>query len=46
MRLLLIPVRSLMPCLTILVIAGTLVWGPWVTLGLALVIHTIIGRTQ
>jgi len=27
--------RSLFPILTVLIIAGTLLWGPWVTLALA-----------
>ena len=46
MRFFMIPVRSLMPCLTLLVIGGTLLWGPWVSLGLAVVVHTVVGRTQ
>jgi len=46
MRFLMIPVRSLMPFLTLVVIGGTLIWGPWVSLGLAFVVHTVIGRTQ
>lgn len=46
MRYLWIPVRSLMPCLTLIVIGGTLIWGPWVSLGLAFVVHAVIGRTQ
>jgi hypothetical protein len=44
-RLLLIPVRSLMPLLTIVVIAGTLIWGPWVSLLLAVALHFIAERT-
>lgn len=43
-RLLLIPVRSLMPLLTIVVIAGTLIWGPWVSLLLAIALHFIAER--
>jgi hypothetical protein len=30
--------RSLFPLLTVLVIAGTALWGPWVTLVLALLV--------
>jgi hypothetical protein len=45
-RWLMIPVRSLMPLLAIVVIAGTLVWGPWVSLALALALHFIVERTQ
>jgi len=46
MRILWIPVRSLMPCITLVVIGGTLLWGPWVSLALAVAVHTVIGRTQ
>jgi hypothetical protein len=43
-RLLLIPVRSLMPLLTIVIIAGTILWGPWVSLALAVALHFIAER--
>jgi hypothetical protein len=43
MQLWLIPLRSLVPCLTIVVLVGTLWWGPWVSLFLALGIHTVMG---
>jgi hypothetical protein len=29
--------RSLFPLLTVLILGGTVLWGPWVTLGLAAV---------
>lgn len=45
-RLLMIPVHSLMPLVAILVITGTLLWGPWVSLALALALHFIVERTQ
>jgi hypothetical protein len=43
MRLALIPLRSLLPCLTIVALAAALLWGPWVSLGLALTVHTFMG---
>ena len=45
-RLLMIPVRSLMALVAVLIIAGTLVWGPWVSLALAIALHFIVERTQ
>jgi hypothetical protein len=44
MRLWLIPLRALLPCLTIVVLLGTLFWGPWWSLFLALGIHTVMGK--
>jgi hypothetical protein len=41
-----IPVRSLMPLLVVLIIAGTLIWGPWVSLVLAFALHFVVERTQ
>jgi hypothetical protein len=45
MRLWLIPLRALLPCLTIIALAAALLWGPWVSLGLALTIHTVMGKS-
>jgi hypothetical protein len=45
-RLLMIPVHSLMPLVVILIIMGTLIWGPWVSLALAITLHFIVERTQ
>ena len=36
--------RSLFPIATVVILGGTLVWGPWVTLGLAAVLWHIVGR--
>lgn len=36
--------RSLFPIVTLVLIAGTFVWGSWVTLGLAIVTWNIVGR--
>jgi hypothetical protein len=36
--------RSLFPLLTLVIIVGTLAWGPWVTLALALVAWHFVGR--
>lgn len=36
--------RSLFPILTVLIIAGTMWWGPWVTLGLAIVLLSVAAR--
>ena len=45
-RALMIPLRSLMPLVAILIIVGTLFWGPWVSLLLAVALHFIVERTQ
>jgi hypothetical protein len=34
--------RSLFPLVTVLILAGTLLWGPWVTLTLALACYGTI----
>jgi len=39
-----LPVRCLFPLLALVIIAGTLVWGAWVSLALALVSWRIVGR--
>jgi hypothetical protein len=36
--------RSLIPFLALLIIAGTLWWGPWITLMLAVVLWLAIGH--
>lgn len=36
--------RSLFPIVSLVLIAGTLLWGPWVTLVLALVVWNVVGR--
>jgi hypothetical protein len=36
--------RSLFPIATCLILGGTLLWGPWVTLGLALALWHVVGR--
>lgn len=36
--------RSLFPLLTVSILLGTLVWGPWVTLALALLTWNLVGR--
>lgn len=36
--------RSLFPIATVVILGGTLLWGPWVTLGLAAVLWHIVGR--
>lgn len=43
-RVLLLPARCLFPLLALAVIVGTLFWGPWVSLALALVSWRIVGR--
>jgi hypothetical protein len=41
-----IPVRSLMPLTAIAIVAGALLWGPWVSLALAIATHIYVGKTQ
>ena len=36
--------RSFLPLLVVILLAGTLVWGPWVTLLLAIVCWQLAGR--
>lgn len=36
--------RSLFPLLALVLIAGTWVWGPWITLALACVTWNLVGR--
>lgn len=36
--------RSLFPLLTIVWLAGTFLWGPWVTLALAVLTWNLVGR--
>ncbi len=36
--------RSLFPLITLMLIAGTVLWGPWVTLALATLTWTLVGR--
>jgi len=44
LRLHLVAGRSLFPLLTVLLIGGTVLWGPWVTLVLALATWNVVGR--
>lgn len=46
MRVWMIPVRSLMPLTAIAIVAGALLWGPWVSLALAIAAHIYVEKTQ
>ena len=41
-----VPVRSLEPLVAIAIVGGTFVWGPWITLGLAAGIYTLVARMR
>ena len=41
-----IPVRSLEPIVATAIVGGTVLWGPWITLALAIGVYTAVARMR